>query len=188
MADRRIVRAVERGEPAPPQWAGLKFFNVYGPNEYHKGNQKSVVAHIHPDARAGGPVKLFKSHRPDYADGGQLRDFVHVDDCARVVSWLLDTPSVSGLFNLGTGEARSFRDLAHAVFAALNRAPAIEYVDTPAQIRDKYQYFTQAEMGRLRAAGYGPVHITGGWRGGLCPRLSGGGRPLPLRRGARPRP
>lgn len=154
MADRRIVRAVERGEPAPPQWAGLKFFNVYGPNEYHKGNQKSVVAHIHPDARAGGPVKLFKSHRPDYADGGQLRDFVHVDDCARVVSWLLDTPSVSGLFNLGTGEARSFRDLAHAVFAALNRAPAIEYVDTPAQIRDKYQYFTQAEMGRLRAAGY----------------------------------
>mgnify|MGYP005842473153 CR=1 FL=1 len=154
VVDRRIARSLARGDAAPPQWAGLKFFNVYGPNEYHKGGQKSVIAHIHPAARDGGPVRLFRSHRPDYEDGGQVRDFVYVKDCARVVAWLLDTPSVSGLFNLGTGKARSFRDLAHAVFAALNRAPAIDYVDTPAEIRDKYQYFTQAKMDRLRAAGY----------------------------------
>lgn len=154
VVDQRIARHLAQGAQKPPQWAGLKFFNVYGPNEYHKGGQKSVVAHIHPDARSGGPVKLFKSHNPDYQDGGQLRDFVYVKDCARVISWLLDTPSVSGLFNLGTGEARSFKDLATAVFAALNRQPNIEYVDTPEQIRDKYQYFTQAEMARLRAAGY----------------------------------
>ena len=154
VVDQRVARHLAQGAPKPPQWAGLKFFNVYGPNEYHKGGQKSVVAHIHPDARSGGPVKLFKSHNPDYQDGGQLRDFVYVKDCARVISWLLDTPSVNGLFNLGTGEARSFKDLATAVFAALNRQPNIEYVDTPEQIRDKYQYFTQADMARLRAAGY----------------------------------
>jgi len=152
--DRRIARHLSAGGAKPPQWAGLKFFNVYGPNEYHKGGQKSVVAHIHPDARNGGPVKLFKSHHPKYEDGGQLRDFVYVKDCARVVSWLLDTPSVNGLFNLGTGEARSFKDLATAVFAAINRQANIEYVDTPEQIRDKYQYFTQANMARLRDAGY----------------------------------
>ncbi|MGD1934861.1 MAG: ADP-glyceromanno-heptose 6-epimerase [Candidatus Phaeomarinobacter sp.] len=152
--DQRIARHLAHGGATPPQWSGLKFFNVYGPNEYHKGGQKSVVAHIHPDARGGGPVKLFKSHNPAYQDGGQLRDFVYVKDCAKVVSRLLDTPSVNGLFNLGTGEARSFKDLATAVFAALNRQPNIEYVDTPEQIRDKYQYFTQARMARLRAAGY----------------------------------
>lgn len=154
MVDRRIARHLSAGGAKPPQWAGLKFFNVYGPNEYHKGGQKSVVAHIHPDARSGGPVRLFKSHNPNYEDGGQLRDFVYVKDCARVVSWLLETPSVSGLFNLGTGEARSFKDLANATFAALNRQANIEYVDTPEQIRDKYQYFTQAQMDRLRQAGY----------------------------------
>lgn len=154
LVDRRIARHLSAGGAKPPQWVGLKFFNVYGPNEYHKGGQKSVVAHIHPDARSGGPVRLFKSHNPNYEDGGQLRDFVYVKDCARVVSWLLETPSVSGLFNLGTGEARSFKDLAHATFTALNRQANIEYVDTPEQIRDKYQYFTQAQMDRLREAGY----------------------------------
>ncbi len=154
VVDRRIARIIEAGAAVPPQWAGLKFFNVYGPNEYHKGGQKSVIAHIHPTARKGEPVKLFKSHHPDYEDGGQLRDFVYVKDCARVVRWLVENPSVSGLFNLGTGEARSFKDLALSVFAALNRRPAIEYVDTPIEIRDKYQYFTQATMDRLRAAGY----------------------------------
>lgn len=154
LVDRRIARHLSAGGAKPPQWAGLKFFNVYGPNEYHKGGQKSVVAHIHPAARDGGPVKLFKSHNPKYEDGGQLRDFVYVKDCAKVVSWLLDTPSVSGIFNLGTGEARSFKDLANAVFAALNRQANISYIDTPEQIRDKYQYFTQAQMGRLRQAGY----------------------------------
>jgi ADP-L-glycero-D-manno-heptose 6-epimerase len=154
MVDRRIARRLAMGATTPPQWVGLKFFNVYGPNEYHKGGQKSVVAHIHPSARDGGPVRLFRSHNPDYEDGGQLRDFVYVKDCARVISWLMETPSVSGLFNLGTGEARSFKDLAHAVFAALGKDPSITYVDTPEQIRDKYQYFTEARMDRLRQAGY----------------------------------
>lgn len=154
VVDRRIARHLSEGGATPPQWAGLKFFNVYGPNEYHKGGQKSVVAHIHPAAHNGEQVKLFRSHNPDYEDGGQLRDFVYVKDCARVVSWLLETPSVSGLFNLGTGEARSFKDLANAVFTALNRKPDIAYVDTPVAIRDKYQYFTQANMTKLRAAGY----------------------------------
>ncbi len=154
LVDQRIARRVAAGDRTPPQWAGLKFFNVYGPNEYHKGGQKSVVAHIHPAASAGETVKLFRSHNPAYEDGGQLRDFVYVKDCAAIIAWLLDTPSVSGLFNVGTGEARSFRDLATAVFAALNRTPDISYIDTPVAIRDKYQYFTQANMQRLRAAGY----------------------------------
>ncbi|MEQ8746516.1 ADP-glyceromanno-heptose 6-epimerase [Pyruvatibacter sp.] len=154
LVDQRIARRVAAGDRTPPQWAGLKFFNVYGPNEYHKGGQKSVVAHIHPAASAGETVKLFRSHNPAYEDGGQLRDFVYVKDCAAIIAWLLDTPSVSGLFNVGTGEARSFKDLATAVFAALNRTPDISYVDTPVAIRDKYQYFTQADMQRLRAAGY----------------------------------
>jgi len=154
VVDRRIAAHLARGAPAPPQWAGLKFFNVYGPNEYHKGGQKSVIAHIFPAARDGAEVTLFKSHNPAYQDGGQVRDFVYVKDCARVVAWLLATPAVSGLFNLGTGKARSFKDLAHAVFASLNQAPRISYVDTPAQIRDKYQYFTQANMEKLRRAGY----------------------------------
>lgn len=152
--DRWVMSELAEGGPRPPQWAGLKFFNVYGPNEYHKGSMKSVVAHVYPHAAKGGPVSLFRSHNARYPDGGQMRDFVYVGDCVRVVRWLLDNPSVSGLFNLGTGEARTFLDLTKAVFAALNRAPAIEYVDTPADIRDRYQYFTQARMERLRAAGY----------------------------------
>jgi len=154
LTDRRLLRMLEEEEPAPPQWAGLKFFNVYGPNEYHKGGQKSVVAHIHPVAAAGERAKLFKSHHPDYEDGGQLRDFVWVGDCVDVVMWLLDNPEVSGLYNCGTGQARSFADLAGAVYAALGRNAEIEYVPTPVEIRDKYQYYTQANMDRLRAAGY----------------------------------
>ncbi|MCP5368540.1 MAG: ADP-glyceromanno-heptose 6-epimerase [Hyphomicrobiales bacterium] len=155
LTDRRIMRLLAEGGEAPPQWAGLKFFNVYGPNEGHKGGQKSVVAHIHPVAAAGGRAQLFQSHRPDYADGGQLRDFVWVGDCVDVVLWLLDNPEVSGLFNCGTGKARSFADLAAAVYAALGREAEVDYVPTPEQIRDKYQYYTQANMDRLRAAGYG---------------------------------
>jgi len=139
---------------APPQWAGLKFFNVYGPNEGHKGGMKSVIAQIYPKVAAGETVRLFKSHRPDYADGGQLRDFVYVRDAAEVVAWLMDTPGVSGIYNLGTGQARSFADLARATFAAAGKAPRIDYIDTPALIRDRYQYFTEADMSRLRAAGY----------------------------------
>jgi ADP-L-glycero-D-manno-heptose 6-epimerase len=153
--DRRVARAVLDGETAPPQWAGLKFFNVYGPNEAHKGDMMSVVAKLHPRLTAGEPARLFKSHRDGVADGGQSRDFIWVGDCVDVMLWLLDHPEVSGLFNVGTGVARSFKDLAEATFAALGQAPRIEYFDMPEPLRDKYQYFTQASTERLRAAGYG---------------------------------
>jgi ADP-L-glycero-D-manno-heptose 6-epimerase len=139
---------------APPQWAGLKFFNVYGPNEYHKDGMQSVAAKIWPDVAAGRTVRLFKSHRQGYADGGQLRDFVYVRDCAEVVAWLLETPGVSGVYNLGSGRARSFKDLAEAVFRATGHEPAIEYYDMPETLRAQYQYFTEADISRLRAAGY----------------------------------
>jgi ADP-L-glycero-D-manno-heptose 6-epimerase len=152
--DRRVVRDVEEGRPRPPQWASLKFFNVYGPNEYHKGTMKSVVAHMYPDIMAAGRVSLFKSHRPDYEDGGQLRDFVSVSDVVEIVAWLLGHREVSGLFNVGTGRARSFADLARATFAALNRRPDIHYRDMPEGLRARYQYFTEAKMERLRGAGY----------------------------------
>lgn len=143
----------DRGQ-SPSQWAGLKFFNVYGPNEYHKGGMKSVVAQIWPRVQADEAVTLFRSHHPDYADGGQMRDFVFVDDVVDIIAWLLDTPTVSGVFNAGSGQARSFLDLAHATFAAAGKAPRVDYVDTPESIRDKYQYFTEARMERIRAAGY----------------------------------
>ncbi|MBW3559728.1 MAG: ADP-glyceromanno-heptose 6-epimerase [Proteobacteria bacterium] len=146
-------READRGR-APPQWAGLKFFNVYGPNEYHKGSMRSVVAQIWPQVRAGEAVRLFKSYRPDVPHGGQQRDFVYVRDAAEVVRWLMEHPEVSGIYNLGAGEARTFRDLAEAVFRAAARPPRIEYFDMPEVIRAAYQYRTQAEMGRLRAAGY----------------------------------
>ena len=152
--DRRIARLVEKGGPLPPQWVGLKFFNVYGPNEYHKGGQKSVVAHILPQIEATGRARLFKSYHPDYADGGQVRDFVWVGDIVEIMLWAYDHPTVSGLFNAGSGQARSFADLAKAVFTALNRAPDIEFIDMPESLRSKYQYFTEARMDRLRAAGY----------------------------------
>lgn len=152
--DRRVARMVANGDLRPPQWAGLKFFNVYGPNEYHKGNMQSVVSQVYPRAVAGEPASLFKSHHPDYEDGGQLRDFVWVGDCVDIILWLLDNRGVSGLFNCGTGQARSFADLASAVYRALDKEPVIEFVPTPENIRDKYQYFTEARMERLRAAGY----------------------------------
>ncbi|MFZ5669852.1 MAG: ADP-glyceromanno-heptose 6-epimerase [Pseudomonadota bacterium] len=139
---------------APPQWVGLKFFNVYGPNEEHKASMKSVASQIWPHVKAGHTVQLFKSHHPDYEDGGQLRDFVYVRDVADVVEWLLRNDKVNGIFNLGSGRARSFRDMAEAVFRAAGREPAIEYAPMPPAIRDKYQYFTEANMDRLREAGY----------------------------------
>lgn len=139
---------------APPVWSGLRFFNVYGPNEQHKGGQKSVVAHMYPRAAGGERVTLFRSHNPSYEDGGQLRDFVYVKDCADVVDWLLVNRVQGGILNIGTGKARSFADLAGALFAALGQAPAIEFVDTPEAIRAKYQYYTQADMKRLRSLGY----------------------------------
>jgi ADP-L-glycero-D-manno-heptose 6-epimerase len=152
--DRWVVRTVADGGPAPPQWVGLKFFNVYGPNEYHKGGMKSVVAQKYPAAAAGEPVTLFRSCRPDVPDGGQRRDFVWVGDCVAVVEWFLEHAEVSGLYNLGTGEDRSFADLARALLAAVGRPERIAYVDMPEEIRDRYQYFTRAKMDRLREAGY----------------------------------
>ncbi|TCS60897.1 ADP-glyceromanno-heptose 6-epimerase [Varunaivibrio sulfuroxidans] len=152
--DRRVARMQAAGDACPPQWVGLKFFNVYGPNEYHKGTMQSVVSHVYPRAKAGETASLFKSHHPDYEDGGQLRDFIYVKDCIDVMMWLLDNPHVNGVFNCGTGKARSFKDLACAVYRALGKEPMIEYVPTPEHIRDKYQYYTQADMTRLRAAGY----------------------------------
>ncbi len=138
---------------------GLKFFNVYGPNEYHKGNMASVVFKAFPQIRDQGTVKLFRSHRDDFEDGGQLRDFVYVKDAVSVMAFLLDHPEVNGLFNLGTGRARSFKDLATAVFAAMEKQPRIQYIDMPSEIRDRYQYYTQAEMEKLRRAGYDrPMH------------------------------
>jgi ADP-L-glycero-D-manno-heptose 6-epimerase len=152
--DRWVARRVHEGADTPPQWAGLKFFNVYGPNEYHKGGQASVAWHLYQQIARGEAAKLFQSHRPDYADGAQLRDFVWVGDCVAVVNWLLDNPEANGLFNVGTGQARSFLDLARAVFAALDARERIEFVPMPEAIRDRYQYFTQARTERLRAAGF----------------------------------
>jgi ADP-L-glycero-D-manno-heptose 6-epimerase len=168
----------------PPFWYGLKFFNVFGPNEYHKGRMASVVFHAfnQADRRTGGQVdkkngevakwrggekvqknrpgneegvvRIFRSHNPDYADGGQLRDFIFVKDVINVMWFLMNHKKNSGIYNLGTGKARSFLDLANAVFAAMNKPASIEFIDTPLDIRDKYQYFTQAVMDKLRAAGY----------------------------------
>jgi ADP-L-glycero-D-manno-heptose 6-epimerase len=152
--DMAVAERAARAEALPPQWAGLKFFNVFGPNEYHKGAMMSVLARRFDDIRAGKPVQLFKSHRDGIADGDQRRDFIYVDDVVRVMMWLLATPSVSGLFNVGTGKARSFRELMLSAYSALGTAPNIHYVDMPEQIRGSYQYFTQSEVDRLRRAGY----------------------------------
>lgn len=138
----------------PPFWAGLKFFNVYGPNEYHKGRMASVIFHAFHQIRATGKVKLFRSHRPDFEDGKQLRDFVYVKDVAEVITFLMTNKPESGIYNLGTGQARSFYDLAVATFKAMNLKPVIEFIDTPLDIRDKYQYFTEADMTKLRLSGY----------------------------------
>ena len=152
--DRRIRRMSEDEEIPPPQWAGLKFFNVYGPNEYHKDSMQSVASKVFNDAIAGKTATLFKSHHPAYDDGGQLRDFIWVDDCINVVMWLLENPQISGLFNCGTGKARSFLDLVNAVYSAMGKQADINFVETPLEIRDKYQYFTQANMNKLSAAGF----------------------------------
>jgi ADP-L-glycero-D-manno-heptose 6-epimerase len=178
-------------EGHPPFWAGLKFFNVYGPNEYHKGRMASVIFHSHNQIKKDGVVKLFKSHREDFKDGEQLRDFVYVKDVVKVIMWMMeaytihtvpgkeqikieatkfhderlilkdgggettmDYPITSGIYNLGTGKARAFKDLVAATFAGLDMQPKIEYIDMPEDIRDKYQYFTEANMEKLRAAGY----------------------------------
>jgi ADP-L-glycero-D-manno-heptose 6-epimerase len=141
----------------PPFWAGLKFFNVYGPNEYHKGRMASVVFHAFNQIQSTGKVKLFRSHQPGFKDGEQLRDFIYVEDVAAVCYWFMDKIDNlihSGLYNLGTGKARSFNNLVNAIFSNLYLQPDIEFIDTPEDIRDKYQYFTEADMTKLFHAGY----------------------------------
>ena len=152
--DLAVARAVGGGEKCPPQWAGLKFFNVYGPGEAHKGAMISVVKVKLDEVRAGQVPRLFRSDRDDIADGEQSRDFIWVGDTVDVMLWLLDHPAVSGLFNLGTGRARSYRAVAEAVCRAAGMAPCIEFIDMPAALRGIYQSYTEAPMERLRAAGY----------------------------------
>ncbi len=152
--DLRVADMLARGEPRPAQWAGLKFFNVYGPNEYHKGRMISVVKVKYDEVAAGQPARLFRADRPGMADGGQMRDFIWVGDVVDVLLWLLDTPAVNGLFNVGTGTPRSYLDLAHAVCDAAGTARAVEFIDLPDSLRGQYQSFTQARTERLRAAGY----------------------------------
>ena len=159
LVDRRIIDDAARGRPTPPQWAGLKFFNVYGPNEGHKGVMQSLVSKLEPIVRAGETVTLFKSHDPRYRDGEQLRDFIYVKDCVAVVNWLLRNPAVNGLFNVGTGAARSFLELVGAVGAAVGCKPNIRFIDIPDELRAQYQYFTRADIGKLRSAGFtAPFH------------------------------
>jgi len=138
----------------PPFWAGLKFFNVYGPNEYHKARMASVIWHSFNQIRKDGEVKLFKSHRPDFKDGQQLRDFVYVKDVLKVCYWLMENKPAPGIYNLGTGKARSFEDLVKATFSGLDMESKIIFIDMPEDIRDKYQYFTEANMNKLKNAGY----------------------------------
>lgn len=146
-------------EKAPYFWAGLKFFNVYGPNEFHKGRMASVIFHTHRQVKENGKVKLFKSHHPDFADGMQLRDFIYVKDVVDVMFFLMLHKRNSGIYNLGTGKARAFLHLAEATFSAMGLKPNIEFIDTPIDIRDKYQYFTQANMDKLHSIGYdAPFH------------------------------
>ena len=152
--DLAVAERAARGEKLPLQWAGLKFFNVFGPNEYHKGTMMSVLAKRFDDIKAGRPVQLFKSHREGIADGDQRRDFIYVDDVVRVMMWLIATPSVNGIFNVGTGAARSFKDMMMSAYTALGTKPDLQYVDMPPAIRDSYQYFTQAEVDQLQRAGY----------------------------------
>lgn len=141
-------------EQKPFFWAGLKFFNVYGPNEYHKGRMASVIFHAFKQINETGGMKLFRSHNPDFKDGEQLRDFIYVKDLCRVCVFLMENRKHSGIFNLGTGKARTFLDLVKATFKAMSKAENISFIDTPEDIRDKYQYYTQADMSKLREAGY----------------------------------
>ncbi len=153
--DRSIAGIVEKkSEPVPSQWVGLKFFNVYGPNEYHKGDQRSVPSKLCPQVEAGAAVKLFKSTNPQYKDGEQQRDFVYVRDCVDIMIWLYQNKNVSGLFNVGCGKARSFNELAAAIFKAMNKPPKFQYIDMVPDLVARYQSFTQADVAKLRAAGY----------------------------------
>lgn len=152
--DQWALRQVRQGLPCPPQWCGFKFFNVYGPNEYHKQRMASVALHSFHQFQELGTVKLFKSHKAGFEDGMQLRDFVYVKDTAAVMAHFLAHPQYSGIYNIGTGQARAFKDLASAVMASQGQQPAITYIDMPQDLHGKYQYFTQASMSKLAATGY----------------------------------
>ena len=152
--DRKVAREVAENRKTPRQYAGLKFFNVYGPNEYHKGGQKSVIAHIFPQVQKNEETKLFKSYRADCKDGEQQRDFVWVDDIVSVVLWFLENPHKNGIYNVGSGEARSFYDLAKATWQAMGKEPKIGFKEMPELLRDKYQYYTKADLSNLRSIGY----------------------------------
>lgn len=145
-----VDKYISQTQKRPHSWTSLKFFNVYGPNEYHKGRMASVVLHSFKQIQDEGKVRLFKSHHPDYEDGKQLRDFVYVKDVARLIVWFIQNPQITGLFNIGTGQARSFKDLATATFKAMDKRTHIEYIDMPEDIRAKYQYFTEANMDKLQ--------------------------------------
>jgi ADP-L-glycero-D-manno-heptose 6-epimerase len=152
--------ALKQEKKSPPKWAGLKFFNVYGPNEYHKARMASVIFHSYNQIKENGFVKLFKSHKSEFEDGGQLRDFIYVKDILKICFWFLECwqndpkTFISGIYNAGTGKARSFDDLVNATFSALDKSTQIEYIDMPGDIRDTYQYFTEATMDKIQAAGY----------------------------------
>jgi ADP-L-glycero-D-manno-heptose 6-epimerase len=152
--DRKVSREILEKRKTPMQYVGLKFFNVYGPNEYHKGGQKSVISHIFHQVKNDEEVKLFKSYNPSYKDGEQLRDFVWVGDVVDVILWMLKNPQINGIYNVGSGEARSFYDLAKATWNALGKEAKIGFKDMPETLRDKYQYYTKADLTRLRQAGY----------------------------------
>ncbi|HQT63653.1 MAG: ADP-glyceromanno-heptose 6-epimerase [Acidocella sp. 20-57-95] len=149
-----VANQVESGAPSPPAWAGVKFFNVFGPNEYHKDKMISVVKVKHDEVAAGKPARLFRSNQPGLADGAQARDFIWIDDVVAALRFMLDAPVLSGLFNLGTGQARTYADLARAVCAANGVSEKISYIDMPTNLAGQYQSFTQARMDRLRAAGF----------------------------------
>lgn len=158
--DKFLAREISSSTGIVPQVVGLKFFNVYGPNEYHKGMQMSVVRHFFEQYRSTGKVRLFKSYRDDCADGEQRRDFVWVGDCVSVMLWMLEHPQVSGLFNVGTGNATSYNVVAESIARSMGIEPRIEYVDMPDSVRNQYQYFTQADLTKLRSAGYDKPFLT----------------------------
>jgi ADP-L-glycero-D-manno-heptose 6-epimerase len=151
---KQVVDLWARDKGYLSQVVALKFFNVYGPNEYFKGDMASIAWKAFNKITETGSFSLFKSHRADYQDGEQMRDFVYVKDCCNVMSWLLENPHVNGIFNVGSGRARSWNDLLHAIFKAMGREPVIHYIDMPESLRNQYQYYTEAPIGKLRAAGY----------------------------------
>ena len=152
--DRRAMASIVTGETSPPKWAGLRFFNVYGPNEYHKASMRSVIAANFESVVSGGSIRLFKSYAPDYPDGGQMRDFIWIADCVDIVLWMLDNPSPSGIYNVGSGKARTWKDLGSALSQACGMPERIEFIDMPQELQARYQYFTEANIEKLRRAGY----------------------------------